>query len=248
MTTIQPKINQSNFQATKINKSEDKTQNKEKTGMSTTGKVLVGATALAAIVVAGIALKGKIKPKNIQSVEQTANKVSEKILSNGKKITKTVEKTKDGAEKVIMNVFDDKGALQLTREKIITRSVNPKNGRKYITIDKNYTSPLEDMNWIDMLNFRKNATVQTKKYYSPEGKKFFETVDQRAGMPKDKVERIKTREFIYPDGTSKIGFTHFDHKGNPDVRSSRYYLKIENSVIRKDSKVDFTTNGVSYKK
>lgn len=111
MTTIQPKINQPTFQAPKINKSDDKLQNKEQAGMSTTGKVLVGATALAAIVVAGIALKGKIKPKDFQSVEQAVNKVSEKVLANGKKITKTVEKTKDGAEKVIMNVFDDKGAL-----------------------------------------------------------------------------------------------------------------------------------------
>jgi len=238
MTTIQPKINQQTFQTTKVNKPEDKTQNKEKTGMSTTSKVLLGATAVTAIAIAGIALKGKIKPKNIQSVEQTANKVSEKILSNGKKITKTVEKTKDGAEKVIMNVFDDKGALQLTREKIITRSVNPKNGRKYITIDKKFTSPLDEVCESDILQFVKSGMTKTKKYYSPEGNKFFETYEYRLSMYRDKVDRLKTRNFISPDGTKKISFTHFDHKGNLDVRSSRYYLN------EKDSKVNFNTNGV----
>lgn len=244
MTTIQPKINQSAFQTKTINKPENKTQTNEKSGMSKTTKLLLGATAVAAIAIAGIALKGKIKPKNIQSVEQTANKVSEKILSNGKKITKTVEKTKDGAEKVIMNIFDDKGALQLTREKIITRSVNPKNGRKYITIDKKFTSPLDEVCESDTLQFVKSGMTKTKKYYSPEGNKFFETYEYRLGTYRDKVDRLKARNFISPDGTRKISFTHFDHKGNPDVRSSRYYLKKENSVIRKDSKVDFTTTGV----
>ena len=94
MTSVQAKINQPTFQATKINKPDNKPENKAQTGMSTTTKVLVGATALAAVVIAGIALKGKIKSKNLQSVEQAVNNVSEKVLPDGKKITKTVEKQK----------------------------------------------------------------------------------------------------------------------------------------------------------
>ena len=87
---------------------------------------------------------------------KTANKVSEKILSNGKKITKTVEKTKDGAEKVIMNVFDDKGALQLTREKVITRSVNPKNGIKPLSC----LGSCKKLNFLRNHLFKKNNTQQ----------------------------------------------------------------------------------------
>ena len=223
MTTIQEKINQPTFQAKKINKPDNKPENKAQTGMSKTAKVLVGATALAAIVIAGIALKGKIKSKDLQSVEQAVSNVSEKVLSNGKKITKTVEKTKDGTKKVIMNVFDDKGVLQVTREKIITRSVNPKNGRKYITIDKKYTSPLEETHFIDMLNFRKNARVQVKKYYSPNGEQFFETNESKLGTF-NRPDKQKTREFIRPDGTRKVSFTYFN-KNNQDVRSSRRYVR-----------------------
>ena len=237
MTTIQAKINQPTFQATKINKPDNKPENKAQTGMSTTTKVLVGATALAAVVIAGIALKGKIKSKNLQSVEQAVSNVSEKVLSNGKKITKTVEKTKDGAEKVIMNIFDDKGVLQVTREKIITRGVHPKNGRKYITIDKKYTSPLKEPCDVDTLTFLKNGNTQTKKYYSSEGKKIFETFEYKLDTFKD-PNRLKIREFIRPDGTKKISFTTFTHEGRPNIRSSRF------DPIGNGSKVKFNENGV----
>ena len=237
MTSVQAKINQPTFQATKINKPDNKPENKAQTGMSTTTKVLVGATALAAVVIAGIALKGKIKSKNLQSVQQAVSNVSEKVLSNGKKITKTVEKTKDGAEKVIINIFDDKGVLQVTREKIITRGVNPKNGRKYITIDKKYTSPLEEACCVDILTFLKNGNTQTKKYYSSEGKKFFETFEYKLDTFKD-PERQKIRKFIRPDGTEKISVTTFTHAGRPNIRSCRFDLK------GNGSKVKFNENGV----
>ena len=201
---------------------------KENNGLSIEAKVAIG-TGLVALASYGIymATKGKVKPESM---------ISEKVLSNGKKIIKKVEKTKDGAEKVIMNVYDDKGALQLTREKVITRMTNPKNGRKYITIDKKYTSPLEDTCYTDIYYFVKNGKICTKKYYSSEGKKFFETEEYTMDLFKGS-DKGKARKFIRPDGSKKCSFTHFLHKNKPNIRSSRFYIG------EKNSKVNFNING-----
>ena len=196
--------------------------NKENKGLSTGVKVAIG-TGLVALASYGIymATRGKVKPESM---------ISEKVLSNGKKIIKKVEKTKDGAEKVIMNVYDDKGALQLTREKVITRMTNPKNGRKYITIDKKYTSPLEDTCYAGIYYFVKNGKTCTKKYYSSEGKKFFETKEYTMDLFKGS-EKGKVREFIRPDGSKKCSFTHFSHENKPNIRSSRSYIGEKNSNV-----------------
>lgn len=196
--------------------------NKENKGLSTGAKVAIG-TGLVALASYGIymATKGKVKPESM---------ISEKVLSNGKKIIKKVEKTKDGAEKVIMNVYDDKGALQLTREKVITRMTNPKNGRKYITIDKKYTSPLEDACYTDIYYFIKNGKTCTKKYYSPEGKKFFETEEFTMDLL-EAFEKAKKRVFIRPDGSKKCSLTHFSHENKPNIRSGRWYIDEKNSFV-----------------
>lgn len=171
------------------------------------------------------------------------NNISERILANGKKVQKIVEKTEDGSQKVIMNVFDDAGNLVLNKEKIITRSVNKANGKKYIDIKKTYNAPDTEVVKIDGLpfGFNKNMSVNTNKYYNAEGKLLFRTEDftiNRVG--------IKVREAS--DGNGKIKFstvTNIDKKIG--IRDSR--ISTENPYTReaKQTSNKFSKKGTAVK-
>ena len=49
------------------------------------------------------------------------------------------------------------------------------------------------------------------------------------------------RIFIHPDGSRKGSLTKYNHKSNPDIRSSRTYL---NETV---PTVEFNTNGIIQK-
>lgn len=120
------------------------------------------------------------------------NNISERILANGKKVQKIVEKTEDGSQKVIMNVFDEAGNLVINKEKVITRSVNKANGKKYIDIKNTYNAPgFADVKKEGIpFQFNKNMSINTNKYYDAEGKLLFKTETLKEACSSIKDRRV----------------------------------------------------------
>lgn len=185
----------------------DKKNNKTKNLLWAAGGLVLTAASL-------YLFRGKIK--NIvskfanNSSAAVENNISERVLSNGKKVQKIVENTEDGAKKVIMNVFDETGNLVLKKEKVITRSVNSANGKQHINIKNSYTSPDIATITFDGLpvQFNKNMSIDTNKYYNSKGSLLFKTE-----MLKDGCVPVKERIAYDINGEAKLAtLTYYDLK------------------------------------
>lgn len=150
--------------AQKVSKSNQASKKTEKAGMSIGAKVAIG-TGLAALAAVGIYIATKGKGK--ASVSALGK---EKVFKDGTKVTREIA---DG--KTVMKVFDKEGKLIRTRTKEITRSTNPVNGKKYVTIKQN--------------DGTKSAIIN--KYYSKDGKKLLETA--RIYNNDDIINSVKVR-------------------------------------------------------
>ena len=158
--------------AQKVSKSNQASKKTEKAGMSIGAKVAIG-TGLAALAAVGIYIATKGKGK--ASVSALGK---EKVFKDGTKVTREIA---DG--KTVMKVFDKEGKLIRTRTKEITRSTNPANGKKYVTIKKN-----------DLDN-AKTTSLITNKYYSKDGKRLFEThLYGKDGVPDMKLRMSNGNE------------------------------------------------------
>lgn len=171
------------------------------------------------------------------------NNISERILANGKKVQKIVENTESGAKKVVMNVFDEAGNLVLSKEKIITRSVNGANGKKYINVKNTYNSsgPVNITLEGIPTSFNKKMSVETNKYYNTEGNLSLKTrVIKDVGVP--------FKERIAYDANGKETFASITNYTNKNgCRSSRSSFENPYTAEVKQTSNKFSYNGTVIK-
>ena len=113
-------------------------------------KYAIGAVALAATVAAGIVFKGKFRKVLLNGTngigrhaplgthirdEKVIMSISERTLSNGKKVVRTVADNPDGTKTVEMKLFNSDGSHAYTKTKNITKTVD-ENGTVISRIDK----------------------------------------------------------------------------------------------------------------
>lgn len=221
-----------------LNKKNNKTRN----ALLTAGGLILTAAAL-------YNFRGKLK--NLlpnfagNSGAAVKNDITERVLANGKKVQKIVENTENGAKKVIMNVFDEAGNLVLNKEKVITRSVNAANGKKYINIKNTYSSPGNGAIGMDggVYPFKKNLSYDVNKYYSQDGKLMLKTA--KGFIPGDPCN-FKNLEYHHKNRIDS-SITYYKNLKRPGVRTCRYTLL--NSYTRdcKTSRNIFSPEGTALK-
>ncbi len=163
-----------------------------KSGLSTTTKVI--AAGLASIVAAGIYILSKGKAKVANPVQ---NNITERLLSDGRKLTREIVKNEDGTQSTILKLLDKDGNLIKQKEKQIIRSVNPSNGKKYITKKEHYSAPGNFEANGNSAN--KDATITTQRYYDKSGKRLFETEEINAVEHSKSRKNYTTQEFSISD-------------------------------------------------
>lgn len=204
--------------------------NKTRNILLTAGGLILTAASL-------YLFRGKIKNILSRFTGKTAaveNNISERILANGKKVQKIVENTEGGAKKVVMNVFDEAGNLVLSKEKVITRSVNNANGKKYINIKNTYNAPDIGSIMSEGIThgFKKKMSIEANKYYNAEGKLSLKTRKINDGVG------LKERTAYNANGKNNI--VTITNYGESGFRSSR------NSFDRSDiADIKQTTNRFS---
>ena len=199
MPVQQPKDNKPN--------PDKKVESKNKE-MSTPTKIGLGAVALSAIVIGGLLTKGKLWGK--------AQNVTKRTLADGKEVVKKVIKNKDGSKTTIMEVFEN-GKVIKTREKTVSRAINPANGKKYINIKK-----------VDDYSGEFVTDMSTNKYYSQEGKKLL-SVDH-LNMSKDNESIMSVKDIIKDNKKTRI---NYNDKG---IRESKIYDDVSSKKLSYDSK------------
>lgn len=198
-----------------LNFQNDNNKNNQKTLIAVGGTILLGVLLYAT--------RGKIKVLFSNKAAANVNNITERVVKDGKKVQKIVEKTENGANKVTMNVFNADGSLYLSREKVISRSLNAENGMQYVNIKNTYTAP--GIAHFNRIAFNKKMTQDINKYYNSDGKLIFKTEKMNNGC------FIHKRRIAYnPDGTCiKCSQTNYNKTNN--FRVNRFnFSKNDDSV------------------
>lgn len=209
-----------------LNFQNDNNKNNQKTLIAVGGTILLGVLLYAT--------RGKIKFLFSNKAAANVNNITERVVKDGKKVQKIVEKTENGANKVTMNVFNADGSLYLSREKVISRSLNAENGMQYVNIKNTYTAP--GIAHFNMIAFNKKMTQDINKYYNSDGKLIFKTEKMNNGC------FIHKRRIAYnPDGTCiKCSQTNYNKTNN--FRVNRF-----NFSKNDDSVTNFSPQGTALK-
>lgn len=213
--------------------------NKTRNILLTAGGLILTAASL-------YLFRGKIKNILSKFTGKTAaveNNISERILANGKKVQKIVENTEGGAKKVVMNVFDEAGNLLLSKEKVITHSVNNANGKKYINIKNTYNAPgIADIKVGGLpMDFNKKMSLEINKYYDAKGK-----LSLKTQMLNDGQVPVKIREAYKPNGEKAfVTTTNYDYKKG--CRRSRLSFANQDTGEVKQTFNNFSEKGTALK-
>ncbi len=133
------------------------------------------ATGITLAIAAGLYVLTRGKTKVNECV---SNNVTERLLSEGRKLSREIVKNEDGTQSTIFKLVDSEGNLIKQKVKTIIRSTNPINGKKYITKKDEYTAP--GSFFAEGLSADKKATVIFSRYYDKSGKPLFKTRDVEA--------------------------------------------------------------------